>query len=342
MTSHDTRSAMPSVSVVVPLFNEHVVVGELFDRLQSALAACASSFEVVFVNDGSTDGTEQVLDELVGRFEQARAIHLARNFGQQAAVYAGLHYVACETVVVMDGDLQDDPAAIPAFVAKWREGYDVVFATRVARKESAVRRLLFHAFHTLFSSASSVALPAHAGNFGLMDARISDQVRQFSEVDRYFPGLRGWVGSKQIGVPVERAKRYDEQPRVSFLGLFRLAKTAIFSFSTLPLTLFYALALLCLATFGALALFVGYHKLVTGLAISGWASVVLVGSFFGAMNAFGVAVLGEYVIRIYNQVRSRPAFIVAREVHGRACAHEESVRLSSADGLTQDLPTVDD
>ena len=184
----------------------------------------------------------------------------------------------------------------------------MVYAIRTQRKENLLKRMLFPTFHWLMSHVASVPLPADAGIFGLIDRRVARQIVAMGENDRYFPGLRGWVGFRQAGIVVERNARYDEKPRVSLRGLFRLAKTALFSFSTLPLTFFHVIGGLAMVLFVGLSGFSLCCKLFTDLAIPGWTSYVLIGSFFGAMNALGISILGEYVIRIYDQVRCRPLY----------------------------------
>ncbi|MGC4006457.1 MAG: hypothetical protein QM811_26375 [Pirellulales bacterium] len=214
----------------------------------------------------------------------------------------------------MDSDLQDEPRAIAAFVDRWCAGYDVVYATCVERKERWWKRMLFDGFHRVMTSVSATPIPSDAGNFGLMDGRIVRQLLSLDERDRYLPGLRSWVGFTQIGIEVPRNARYDDQPRVSLRGLFRLAKTAIFSFSSLPLSMFYAIGVVALAVFCVLSCYALGCRLLTDSAIPGWTSHVLTGSFFGAINALGIAMLGEYVVRIYDQVRNRPLYLVDRLV----------------------------
>ena len=307
-TDRDRRTA--SVSVVLPVFNEVAIIRELTRRLVSVLEKNSGSFEIVFVNDGSSDGSRELLDRLAIEDNRVIAVHLARNFGHQAAVHAGLDHAKGDAVIVMDSDLQDDPRAIPHFMAEWESGYDVVYAERTKRKESLPKRILFYSFYRVLNAVSSAPIPHDAGNFGLLDRRVVNALQTLPEHDRYFPGLRSWTGFRQTGVQVERAARHDQNPRVSMRGLFRLAKTAILSFSAFPLTFFYVIAafsaIVCCVSIG----FVLFHKLFTGLATPGWTSMVIVASLFGALNALGISILGEYVIRIYDQVRNRPVYIV--------------------------------
>jgi len=318
--SDSTTPARPTahrtlISVVLPVYNEANVLPALLRYLTGALASEEADYEILFVNDGSTDKSPQLLDQLAAQNRCVRVIHLARNFGHQAAIQAGLAHTRGDAVVLMDSDMQDAPEAIPQFLAQWRAGYDVVYAIRTQRKENPIKRLLFASFHRLLARMAYVRIPADAGIFGLIDRRVARMVLAMGERDRYFPGLRSWVGFRQTGIPVERNARYDERPRVSLAGLVRLAKTAIFSFSTLPLTVFYTIGLLAVATFLGVGAFSLFCRLLTDLAIPGWTSHILVGSFFGALNAFGICILGEYVIRIYDQVRARPLYLIDRTVN---------------------------
>jgi polyisoprenyl-phosphate glycosyltransferase len=215
----------------------------------------------------------------------------------------------------MDSDMQDAPEAIPRFLAEWREGYDVVYAVRTRRKENLWKRSLFAAFHRLMSAVATTPIPTEAGIFSLIDRRVARQIVALGESDRYFPGLRAWVGLRQKGIEVERNARYDDHPRVSLLGLMRLAKTAMFSFSSLPLAIFHVIGLVAAMVFVGLSGFSIFCKLFTDWAIPGWTSHMLTGSFFGALNALGISILGEYVIRIYDQVRGRPPYVVDRLVN---------------------------
>jgi len=317
-----------TVSVVLPVFNEVAVLRQLLARVTSAVAATGAEQEIIFVNDGSSDGSAELLDRLASAHRHVRVVHLSRNFGHQAAVQAGLAHARGDVVLLMDSDLQDEPEAVTRFLEEWRAGSEVVYAIRAERQERLWKRVLFSGFHKLLASISSTRMPADAGNFSLIDARVVREIVQLTERDRYLPGLRSWVGFKQTGVVVRRGARYDGRPRVSLRGLWRLAKTAIFSFSSFPLTLFYLIGYSSLVVFGALCCFSIGCKLLTDLAVPGWTSNVLIASFFGAVNALGISMLGEYAIRIYDQVRGRPMYLVARTMN---VAKEPSVQWSRSD-----------
>jgi polyisoprenyl-phosphate glycosyltransferase len=319
MTDHSEVRRPPCgatlVSVVLPVYNEARVLPILSARIAEELNHLGVEYEIVFVDDGSRDDSPQVLDQLAVTSDRVRVVHLSRNFGHQAAVQAGLVHARGDAVVLMDSDLQDAHEAIPRFLAEWWAGCDVVYAIRTQRKENFLKRFLFAAFPRLMSAVASVPIPADAGIFGLIDRRVARQIVALGESDRYFPGLRSWVGLRQKGILVERNARYDRRPRVSLPGLFRLAKTAMFSFSAFPLTIFHVIGALAAAVFVTVSGYSVFCRLFTDLAIPGWTSHILTGSFFGALNALGISILGEYVIRIYDQVRSRPQYVVDRRVN---------------------------
>lgn len=304
-----------TVSVILPVYNESKILPELITRVKTAILSCGSNYEVVAVNDGSDDGSDHILDHLALQDPHICVLHFSRNFGHQAALQAGLLRCSGDCIIVMDSDLQDKPEAIPQLLDKWQNGYDVVYVVRTARKENPIKQLFFAAFYRLLNLISDIPMPNDAGNFGLIDCRIAKHLCSLPEHNRYFAGLRSWLGFRQIGVVVERDERYDKRPRVSFWGLLHLAKTAFVSFSSLPLTLFYAISTLAFFCFFALAIFTLYHKLITHLAIPGWTSVIMVCCLFGALNSLGIAILGEYVLRIYEEVRARPTYVIERTVN---------------------------
>jgi dolichol-phosphate mannosyltransferase len=316
------------------------VLTELHLRVSDALRSTGCRYEIVFVNDGSRDGSGDALDELAACDPAVRVLHFSRNFGHQAAVQAGMADARGDAVVVMDSDLQDDPQAIGQFVQCWQDGFDVVYAVRVGRKEGFLKRKLFSSFYRLLDAVSSVDIPRDAGNFGLVDRRAADCINRLADRDRYYPGLRSWVGFKQIGVVVERGRRHDDNPRVSLWGLVRLAKSAIFSFSAFPLTVFHVIAAMSMCTCLGVSAYVLYHKLFTGMAVAGWASTTIVAAFFGALNALGIGILGEYAIRIYDQVRARPGYIVERVTsHSRPQSTQTDDLL---DWLAENVAPADD
>jgi dolichol-phosphate mannosyltransferase len=301
------------LSIVVPIYNEVDVIDTLASEIRETFDAIEfpGRYEVILVNDGSSDGSADKLDELGRSFpEQIRIVHLARNFGHSQAVRAGLDLAKGDAVIVMDGDLQDDPIAFGPFIEKWIEGYDVVYAVRTTRQERYGAPLVFKAFYRILNRVSEIRIPQDAGNFSLMDRRVINQLSALPERNRYLPGLRAWVGFRQIGVPVPRRARYDDSTRVGIRGLLRLANNAVFSFSHAPLTLFRALGVIAIVFSAVLLSYACYGKFITGEAIKAWMSQFVTITFFGGVNLLGVGIIGEYVVRIYDEVKKRPAYVI--------------------------------
>lgn len=314
MVNSDRLREDITLTVVLPVFNEQAVLRQLAESIET-LFALPISLEIIFVNDGSTDESASELDRLADEKPHVKVVHLSRNFGQQAAVQAGLLLGSGDVFAVMDSDMQDAPEAVPEMLEKWRHGYDVVYAVRTKRKETFLTVFLYHSFYKLLSMISTPSVPMDAGIFGLIDGRIAKILGRLPECDRFYPGMRSWIGFRQVGVEVERRSRYDKTPRQSLIDHFSLARTAIFSASSAPLFMFYALSAVSLLTFFGFAVFCCYHKFVTGLAIPGWTSNVMTACLFGSLNSLGIAILGEYVVRIYAQVRARPSFLIERTVN---------------------------
>ena len=303
------------ISIVAPVYNEKEIISEFVREIFEITDAAhfQGNFEMILVNDGSTDGSEEILDQLVmQRSEEIRVVHLARNFGHEAAVSAGLKAAKGDAVILMDSDLQDDPNAIPEFLAKWQEGFDVVFAQRSSRAENAVLRFLFWGFYKILSLMANFKLPMNAGNFSLLDRKVVDRLNQLEERNRYLPGLRAWIGFKQTGIPVPRRKRYDKSTRVGFRGKWTLAMNAIFSFSYVPIFVFRLLGFLTILLSLFLMIFIPVMKSLNHEHYDIFSSPVIWIAFFAGINLFGISVVGEYVARIYDEVKDRPKYIVDR------------------------------
>lgn len=308
-------TADDTVSVVAPVYNERENIETFVEEVRSSLSSLGlpACGELVLVNDGSRDGSAELMDALARTHpDEVKAVHLARNFGHAAAVSAGLDHASGQVVIVMDSDLQDDPAAFGPFIEKWCEGYDVVYAVRAARKERAPIRFLSWCFYRVLGWIANLEIPLDAGDFALMDRRVVDLVRKLPERNRYLPGLRAYVGFAHAGVTVVRRARYDKRSRVGFRGLWARAMNAIFSFSYVPLFVFRLGGVSVLIFCAGLITWAMYHRLFTGLAIKAWTSQLVTTSFFGGINLLGIGVLGEYIARIYDEVKMRPPYVVAR------------------------------
>ncbi|HJU87276.1 MAG TPA: glycosyltransferase family 2 protein [Gemmatimonadota bacterium] len=303
-----------TLSVVIPIKDEIATLPELSRRLQSVLVDGLEGSEVVFVDDGSTDGSAPWLADLHARDPRIKLVRLSRNFGHQAAVTAGLAHAMGDAVVLMDGDLQDPPELIPELVSKWRQGYQIVHTVKTRRKESLPRRIAFGAFYRIMHAAAETEMPLQSGLFSLLDRRVVDQLDMMPERNRYLAGLRAWVGFRQTAVEYERDARWSGAPRVSIARLFRLAFDGIFSFSNLPLRLATLLGLIVSLAAFLLIVTILYLKLFTDRAILGWASLMTTTLFLGGVVLVTIGIIGEYVGRIYDEVKRRPLFIVAERV----------------------------
>lgn len=303
---------MKSLDAVVPIYNEVDILSELDRRLRAVLSDLGFDWRVIYVDDGSRDGSTAKLAEFAAANERVSVVHLSRNFGQQLAIAAGLSMTDADAVVLLDGDLQDPPEVIPRLVEKWREGHDVVYAVKRQRKEGRVKRAMFSLFYRILGAVSSVEIPADAGNFSLMDRSVVEMINRMPERSRYVSGLRAYVGGRQTGVEFERAERFAGEPRQSPRRLMHMALDAFFAFSDLPLKLATMLGFFVSAIAFVVLLTVLYKRLVTGEAIIGWASTMTSILFIGGIQLLAVGIIGEYIGRIYNETKARPAWVVAR------------------------------
>jgi dolichol-phosphate mannosyltransferase len=323
----------PTLSVVLPVYDERENIEHLFARLAPALEdAAGTSWEVVFVDDGSRDGSSEMLDLLAGRERRVRVVHLSRNFGHQAALQAGLDRAEGSAVVLMDADLQDPPELVPELARRWREGFEVVYALRRGRKEGLPKRAAYALFYRTLKAISEIDLPADAGDFCLLDRRVVDALAALPERNRFLRGLRSWVGFRQVGVQYERDARASGKPKYTLSKLVRLALSGYVGFSALPLR---AAAWLGFAA-AAVGFAVGVWAIVTRLlqipSPRGWASTIAVILFVGGIQLLVLGVIGEYLGRVYDEVRRRPTYIVGSEVGTRASAVERHGAASCGEG----------
>ncbi len=310
----DIVDAPPDVSIVVPAFNEEGNLPVLYRRLVAALAPLDLKWELLFVNDGSRDTSADVIASLAKADARVTAVDLARNFGHQAAISAGLDHSRGRAVVIMDADLQDPPEQLPRFIAHWREGYDVVYAVRHARPESWFKRAAYSAFYRLLHRISAIPIPLDAGDFSLMDRRVVDLLEAMPERNRFLRGMRIWVGLKQIGVNYERGERLSGRSNYTLGRLIALALDGLFSFSFLPLRVISLSGLAVSALSIILALAYAIQKLVSELEPAGFATIVVSVFFFSGVQLITLGVLGEYVGRIFEEVRRRPLYVVRQIV----------------------------
>ena len=305
----------PEVSVVFPVYNEHENLDVLFARVHPVLQEAANgSFEVIFVDDGSVDGSEDLLDALSERDRRYKVIHFSRNFGHQAALQAGLEATEGKAVVLMDADLQDPPELISRFITKWREGYKVVYAIRKKRKEAAWKRLAYYVFYRSMRFIAAIDAPLDAGDFCLMDRRVVDTLVRLPERNRFLRGLRSWVGFKQIGIEYERDARNAGEPKYSLRKLIGLALSGYVGFSSFPLRMAAWLGLSSSLAGFAVTIWVIFSRIFLPHVPQGWASTIAVILFVGGVQLIMLGVIGEYLGRVYDEVRQRPLYVISSRV----------------------------
>jgi polyisoprenyl-phosphate glycosyltransferase len=308
----------PLISVVVPCHNEEDSLGALYCVLTNALTARSDiRYEVIFVDDGSADRAPEILKRLASEDDHVVVVTLTRNFGHQAAITAGLTFAHGDAVILCDADLQDTPAAMMMMIDRWLTGADVVYGVRNRRKGSIVKRWTYWAFYRLLRLLAETDIPLDSGDFGLMDRKVVDAINALPERNRFVRGLRAWVGYEQAPLAYDRPARQFGETKYSITRLLHLALDGIFDFSTKPLSLIFCLGVVSsLLSFTAFVFYVIYR--LAGFTIfgrspadvPGFTSLILAIFFLGGVQLLAIGVLGEYVGRIYKEVKRRPSFIV--------------------------------
>jgi len=316
-TAPSTPEHQPELSVVIPVFNEEENITALHSRLTAVLEGIHIDYEIIFVDDGSNDDSLNQLQNLSVKDNRVLVVELARNFGHQVAITAGLDYSQGKAVIVMDGDLQDPPEVLPEFIAKWRNGHDVVYGVRERRKESWLKRAAYAGFYRLLRRIANIEIPLDSGDFCIMDRRVVDLLISMPERNRFVRGIRSWVGLNQSGLPVERQARSAGKPKYTFGRLLLLALDGLISFSYLPLRtitmLGFSISLLSIFA----AVFYAVTRLVTGLGPPGFATLVVAVFFLAGIQLITMGVIGEYVGHIFEEVKQRPLYVVRKITRGR-------------------------
>ena len=309
----------PEVSVVIPVYNEAENISVLYERLIGVLDGAKLDFEIVFVDDGSTDNSVESLNEIGRSDKRVIVVELARNFGHQVAITAGLDYARGRAVAVMDADLQDPPEVLPQFLAKWREGHDVVYAIREHRKEGWLKRTSYTAFYRLLRYIAHIEIPLDAGDFCIMDRRVVELLKSMPERNRFVRGIRSWVGLRQVGLSFERHARHAGKSKYTVGRLMLLALDGLISFSYVPLRLISAVGLSVSLLSLVLAVFFFVKKLVYGLSPPGYASLIVSIFFLAGIQLITLGVIGEYVGRIFEEAKRRPMYVLRRTPEVRSC-----------------------
>lgn len=302
----------PMVSIVAPVYNEETILPELYRRLTAVVDGAGESYELILVNDGSQDRSLDVMRDLRAQDPRVKVINFSRNFGHQVAITAGTDYARGDAVVIIDADLQDPPEVILDMVKRWREGYDVVYAVRAEREgETWFKEFTANVFYRLITRITNVDIPMDTGDFRLMDRRVVDTVQQMREQHRFMRGMSSWVGFRQTGVEYVRRQRYAGETKYPFRKMLKFAIDGITSFSYLPLQLatYFGFFIASLSLVGIVVTII--LRLSGSTAFFGQASTLVSVLFLGGVQLIFLGIIGEYLGRIYDEVKGRPLYIVA-------------------------------
>lgn len=331
-----------SLSVVVPCFNEEEVIGHTHERLSTTLGDVTPDFEIVYVDDGSRDQTPQILRQIQQRDDRVRVIRLTRNFGHQIAVTAGLEYAQGDAVVLIDADLQDPPEVIAGMVAKWREGYHVVYGQRDSREgETRLKLWTARTFYRLINRLSEVPIPLDTGDFRLMDRSVVNALKQMREKHRLLRAMTSWVGFRQTALPYRRAARFAGTSKYPWRKMVTLALDGIISFSAVPLKLvtLVGLAFSALAVVGIV--YAVAMRLLSDNWVPGWTLIFITLLMTGGLQFIFLGVIGEYIGRIYSETKDRPLFLVLEQLGCSERAHvatQHAVSIGPAQGDGRPAP----
>lgn len=303
-------------SLILPIYNEQENIEAIYERLNRVMKTAKQSYELIFINDGSNDASLELLKKLAKKDKVVKVINFSRNFGHQIAVSAGLDYCQGEKIAILDADLQDPPEVLPDFFDKLSQGYDVVYAIRRNRKESWPKKIMYFLFYRLLRLVANISIPLDSGDFCVMSQRVVCLLKNLPERNRFIRGLRSWVGFSQIGLEYERQGRAAGKSKYTLTKMFKLAFDGIFSFSYVPLQLLTwgGFIFLVLAFLGILLTL--YAKLFTNIFIPrGFPTTIIVILFIGGMNLFALGIMGEYIGRIYDEVKQRQLYIIESKLN---------------------------
>ncbi|AFZ27060.1 glycosyl transferase [Cylindrospermum stagnale PCC 7417] len=313
----------PIYSLVIPIYNEEENITEMYRRLINVIEQVDGEVELILIDDGSRDRSLSMIRELHHRDSRVRYLSFARNFGHQIAVTAGLNFVQGQSIIVMDADLQDPPELILTMIEKWQQGYQVVYAQRLSRKkETWLKRFTAYAFYRILRRLAKVDIPADTGDFCLMDRQVVDVLNAMPERNRYIRGLRAWVGFRQTAIPFERDPRFAGKVKYTFGKSWALAVDGIISFSTVPLRLATYIGMLSSGIAMLMILLVLYWRLVDPISpLIGYTLITIAMFFLGSIQLICIGILGEYIGRIYEEVKGRPIYTL-KEIGGLAQSSE--------------------
>ncbi len=309
------------ITIVIPTYRSAENIPVLIERICGVLSQRNTSYEIIVVNDNSPDNTLDRLKKIAAYLPQLKVISFARNFGQQIATSAGLKYASGDAVIIMDDDLQDPPEFLPTLLTKWEEGYDIVYAIRTKRKENIIKRCGYKLYYKLLAALSDIDIPCDSGDFCLMSRKVVDIIKTMRERDRFIRGLRAWVGFRQIGIECERCRRFSGKPAYNFHKIVKLSLDGILALSNKPLRITTWLGFI-FSMFSLLGIIITVmQKIATylfpdnALAVwPGFSSILLSILLIGGVQLICLGIIGEYIGRIFNEVKDRPLFIVSETI----------------------------
>lgn len=304
----------PRLSIVLPVLNEEGNLEALHSQLAKALGALGT-YEIIFVDDGSTDSSPDIVLDLRRRDPGVKLLRLSRNFGHQAALSAGLDHATGQAVVFMDADLQDPPSLLSELVGQWQAGHEVVYAVRAKRKEGVLKRLAYFLFYRLLRQAAPIDIPLDSGDFCLLDDRVADTLRRLPERNRFLRGLRAWTGFRQIGISYDRPGRLAGKPKYTPRRLVKLALDGVLAFSSLPLRIAAYLGFLTAGAGLVYILVAVVSRVYSGSVPAGWTSLIAIVLTLGGMQLILMGLLGEYLARVYEETKNRPLYVID-QAHG--------------------------
>lgn len=303
-------------SIILPIYNEEQNLPHLYKRVSQVMEKLGGDFELIFINDGSTDKTSLLLKQFHEKNKKVKVINFSRNFGHQTAVTAGLHHISGDYIAVLDGDLQDPPEVLPDFFGKAKKGFDVVYAIRKKRKENIFLKICYSLFYKILHRVADIDIPLDSGDFCVMSKRVVQAINSLPERNRFVRGLRSWTGYKQTGLFYERDKRFAGESKYNLQKMFKLAFDGIFSFSYIPLQAMFFLGSisLLLSILGSLWAIYERFFTVNYNRVPGFATTIILIMFVGGLQMFSIGVMGEYLRRVYDEVKQRPQYIIESKI----------------------------
>ena len=309
---------MKIVTLIVPVYCEEEVIEECYKRIKSVMDSLTNyGYELIFINDGSTDNTLNILKNIVAQDKRVKIINFSRNFGHQIAITAGLDKAESDAGIIIDADLQDPPELIPEMIKKWEEGYKIVYARRVTRKgERKFKLWSASIFYWVLKKLTDIKIPLNTGDFRLIDKRVVRELRKIKEKNRFVRGLSSWVGFQQVGIEYEREKRFAGKTKYPLKKMISFALDGILSFSKKPLKIALNIGFISILLGIVMIIYVFIGKIFfPAITMPGWASILIAVVFFGGVQLFTIGIIGEYIGRIYDETKNRPLYIIEDEVN---------------------------